>query len=194
MNSEQDFTPIIELLALKLNSGAIFSEYDLLRWLQEPEQAIFRADALRENKTLFQSHFIVMHCLYNLRQYWANSQTALLEISALHIQKCPWPQQSETDLPTKLDPLAAYYLNLNELDTSESDIEHLLTSFWQRMLQPETEQADLLVLELDVPVTAAKIRLNYRRLAMKYHPDRGGDVNRFREIQTAYQRLRQRYL
>jgi DnaJ-class molecular chaperone len=34
--------------------------------------------------------------------------------------------------------------------------------------------------------TPAEIKQAYRRLAMQHHPDRGGDQNRFQEIQQAY--------
>lgn len=34
--------------------------------------------------------------------------------------------------------------------------------------------------------TAQEIKKAFRKLAMKHHPDRGGDENKFKEIQTAY--------
>lgn len=34
-----------------------------------------------------------------------------------------------------------------------------------------------------------EIRAAYRRLAMKHHPDRGGDIEDFRRIQAAYDAL-----
>lgn len=34
--------------------------------------------------------------------------------------------------------------------------------------------------------TADEIKLAYRKLAAKHHPDRGGDTSKFQEIQTAY--------
>lgn len=37
--------------------------------------------------------------------------------------------------------------------------------------------------------TPEEIKKAYRSLAMKHHPDRGGDVNKFKEIQTAYDTL-----
>lgn len=44
---------------------------------------------------------------------------------------------------------------------------------------------------LGVPgsATAAEIKTAYRKLAMKHHPDRGGDAAEFRKITTAYESL-----
>jgi len=34
--------------------------------------------------------------------------------------------------------------------------------------------------------TADEIKKAYRSLAMKHHPDRGGDANKFKEVEEAY--------
>ena len=45
------------------------------------------------------------------------------------------------------------------------------------------------ILELSKECTAKEIKKSYRKLVFKHHPDRGGDVKIFREIQTAYEVL-----
>lgn len=194
MTVEDTLEPLQALLSLYLADGHCCSEYDVLRWLQEPQQGLFSPSALQETQSMFQAHFLLMHCLYTLRQQWANERSALLDISALHIQKHPWPAHSDNRQPDQHDPLAAYYLDLQHLQTSGDDIEQLLRSFWQRLLQPADEAADLATLELQPPTDAGEIRLQYKKLAMRHHPDRGGQPECFRDIQSAYQRLRQRYL
>lgn len=194
MTVEDTLEPLQALLSLYLADGHCCSEYDVLRWLQEPQQGLFSPSALQETQSMFQAHFLLMHCLYTLRQQWANERSALLDISALHIQKHPWPAHSDNRQPSQHDPLAAYYLDLQHLQTSDDDIEQLLRNFWQRLLQPADEAADLATLELQPPTDAGEIRLQYKKLAMRHHPDRGGQPERFRDIQSAYQRLRQRYL
>ncbi len=192
-SATDDFAPLLELLSLRLADGQACSEYDLLCWLQAPEQGIFRPDALRDSLTMFRSHFVLMHCLYRLQQQWATEQSALLDISALRICRQPWPLTAQSSTLAEHQPLAGYYLDLSQLNTPQEEVDELLRSFWQTMLQPEQEDQDIAELELSKPVTGAEIRLQYRRLAMQHHPDRGGDVNRFRNIQAAFQRLKHRY-
>lgn len=48
---------------------------------------------------------------------------------------------------------------------------------------------DLKILGLNKDATAQDIKKAYRKLAAKYHPDKGGDENKFKEISTAYERL-----
>ncbi len=192
-SATDDFAPLLELLSLRLADGQSHSEYDLLCWLQAPEQGIFRPDALRDSLTMFRSHFILMHCLYRLQQQWADEQRALLEISALSIHCSPWPENAHSTELAEHQPLAQYYLDLSQLNTAQEEVDELLRSFWQKMLLPEQEDQDIAELELSKPVTGAEIRLQYRRLAMQHHPDRGGDETRFRTIQAAFQRLKYRY-
>lgn len=45
------------------------------------------------------------------------------------------------------------------------------------------------VLGVDKDATQEEIKTAYRRKAMKYHPDRGGELETFREIQAAYELL-----
>ena len=87
--------------------------------------------------------------------------------------------------------MCAYYLNLEELNTEQSDVDALLTDFWKRMLRPVDRSQDLEALELETNAGAEQIKRQYRRLANAHHPDKGGDPERFREITAAYQRLKQ---
>lgn len=189
----EQLEPLLALLEVRLASGQAYSEYELLRWLQEPEQCIFPRQALAEPQSLFQSHFLLMHALYWLQQQWHRQHSALLEISALHIQKKPWPGLSARNDISTHDPLANYYLDLQNFATSEQEIETMLRHFWQRMLQPECQQQDLDLLEIQPPISYKIIQQQYRKLAMQHHPDRGGEQQKFCAIQAAFQRLKGQY-
>ncbi|MFP6843967.1 MAG: DNA-J related domain-containing protein [Thalassolituus sp.] len=195
-----DSEPMLDLLACCLADGSSRSEYDIIRWLQQPEQSVFRKDAMSDNLTLFQTHFMLMHWLYQLRERLINAKAGILNISALSIVLEPWPQadnaekrsgEPSANTPlTSADPLAAYYLDINNLSTDRQGVENLLSSFWLLMLEPGHRDQDLALLELSEPVSNQEVRLQYRRLAMQHHPDRGGDDASFREITAAYQRLK----
>ena len=50
-------------------------------------------------------------------------------------------------------------------------------------------QKALTILELKEPVTYQAIKTQYRRLAMRYHPDRGGSNEKLKDINTAMDTL-----
>ncbi|WP_301387145.1 DNA-J related domain-containing protein [Thalassolituus sp. UBA2590] len=190
---EDTLNLVTDLLATYLADGHRCPEYELIRWLQAPEQGIFREDALSDSMTLFQANFIVMHALYRLRNRWLEDARGYLQISALDIGLVPLKTDSGSDLPDQHDALAEYYLDLNNLDTDQASVDALLNDFWQRMVIPEHYDNDLAVLELTPPVDLSTIRQQYRRLASQHHPDKGGDAEAFRKVSSAYQRLRYRH-
>lgn len=195
MQDANDLNPLTELLRIKLGTGVVFSEFELMRWLQEPAQGIFRADALAHQLTLFRSHFLLLHALYSLRKQWLEERVAVLDIAPLHIEKRPWAMQASDSTQINLaDPLMNYYLDLNQLETPEEEVEQLLRSFWQKMRLPEQQPEDLAILELTPPINALQVKKQYKKLAMLHHPDRGGNEQKFCQIQSAYQRLRVQYL
>lgn len=179
------------LLASKLLDGICHSEYELIQWLKSPEPGIFHADALRDPLTLFRCHFLVMHCLYRLRLQWLAEQQGWLQIEPLSVQLQPWLQEtsSANQHICEADNLARYYLDLANLKTDRDTVEKLLRGIWQQVLTPDQRRHDLALLELADPADEADIRRQYRRLAMRHHPDRGGEVAHFQALLAAYQRL-----
>jgi hypothetical protein len=190
---EDTLNLVTDLLATYLADGHRCPEYELIRWLQAPEQGIFREDVLSDSMTLFRANFIVMHALYRLRLRWLTAGRGYLQISALDIGLVPLSSGGGTELPGQHDALAEYYLNLNNLDTDQASVDALLNDFWQRMVIPEHYDDDLAVLELTPPVDRSTLRQQYRRLANQHHPDKGGDAEAFRKVSSAYQRLRYRH-
>lgn len=164
------------------------SEYRLLGLLEAaaPQALVYRRsdDPLR----LFRLHFLVFHALYRLRDRCHAEGSATLEISPLRIRLGPY-SQTATGL-TDHDPLRAYYLDLKHLETTDREaVDELIGQFWVRLAADERRQSALAVLGLSDPVDFATIRRRYRRLAMRHHPDRGGDGAQFQAIRSAYATL-----
>lgn len=58
------------------------------------------------------------------------------------------------------------------------------------MLSPIEEiESALETLELPKLITKADVKKQYRFLAQKYHPDRGGDAGKMEQVNQAYQLL-----
>ncbi|GCE49530.1 DnaJ-like protein [Thermosporothrix hazakensis] len=63
-------------------------------------------------------------------------------------------------------------------------------SFWQSKANPARsfllKQQALSVLGLPLNATPQQIKRRYRQLAMRYHPDRGGDPRQMQRVIEAY--------
>lgn len=198
---DDQITELIDvLIVLLLDHPNGYSEYELITLLQQPPYEFFDKSAMNDPLKLFQTHFLLFHCLYRLRAQWLDSKQALLDISALKIVRSPLKNTglSPTDCPTLDDPLAQYYLDLSHLSNTErSDIEELLASFWQGINQPsnrfdskESLTEAMKILELKAPVEVKDLKGQYRRLAQRYHPDKGGNSEHFKKICRAYHQLK----
>lgn len=165
-------------------------EYDLIRQLSAPPWSLFDPNALRHPLSLFQTHFLLFHALYRLRNDWLSDRTGELLIDPLGIQLHPWAPG--TRALRRQDRLAAYYQNIENLfQTSESDVEAMLTHFFDRLLNPHQRAEALKTLGLPATCQSlATVRSRYRELAMRHHPDRGGCARDFQAIQSAWQYLK----
>ena len=195
MTVEDTLEPLQALLSLYLADGHCCSEYDVLRWLQEPQQGLFSPSALQETQSMFQAHFLLMHCLYTLRQQWANERSALLDISALHIQKHPLAGAQ----PTTGSPASTTHwrriiwicsICKRLMTTSNSYCVTSGNACCNRRMRPQTWPR----WNYSRPRMPGKFVYNTKNWPCAIIPDRGGQPERFRDIQSAYQRLRQRYL
>lgn len=174
-----------QLLSVLQAHPAGLSEYELMQTLESCGQSVFSSDRLRDTLSLFQTHFFLFHTLYHLREHLWQSQKARLDISPLCIQLLPIRANAETTLAAH-DPLRDYYLDINNLkDTDRSDVDALLGQFWRRFVRDDDRQAALAALDLADPVEWSAIKEQHRRLAMKHHPDRGGDEERLQAINAA---------
>lgn len=168
------------------------SEYDLLRELGRTCQASFADAPFRNDAAMFQAHFLLFNALYRLRDRLAADGKAWLEIDSLRIVLRPLaaarvgaPGGAGKSL-ARHDPLRAYYLDINQLaETDAEQVAELLGEFWMRYFALENRAAALAVLGLTDPVSSEEIMRRYRELAMRLHPDRGGDAESFQRLLSA---------
>jgi hypothetical protein len=164
------------------------SEYDLLRELEQTYQASFARAPFRNDLALFQAHFLLFNALYRLRDWLAANGQAWLEIDTLGIvlhSRAGLPS-SEPWALARRDPLRDYYLDINQLaETDAEQIAELLGGFWMRYFALENRAAALAVLGLTDPVSAEDVTRRYRELAMRLHPDRGGNAESFQRLLSA---------
>ena len=179
-----------ELLNLLQAHPQGMSEFEVLRHLQRAEHRAFDEKLFSDDLAIFRAHFLLFHALYRLQQQLIAEQRGHLEIHTLAIRLHPWRETGRNDLATP-DPMQVYYLDLANLEnTTAEDVEQLLGEFWSRYFANERRGEALAVLGLEEPATSAEIEDRYRRLAMRLHPDRGGETGDFQALQEAIGILR----
>lgn len=175
------------------------SEFELIRTLQREPYELLSERALRGSLSLFQTHFLIFHCLYRLRDEWRAEQLCDLRIEPLAIACEPLASSRGQRLPAAEDKLRAYYLDLSHFDnTSGADVEDLLSSFWSGVSQPrdmvradERSQA-MVIMDLDtMPESQRQLKRIYRQQVHQNHPDKGGETQAMHSLQWAYQVLSQ---
>jgi hypothetical protein len=97
------------LNAFQSQFTAGISEFELITALKQPPYSLFDEDALRDPLTLFQTHFVLFHSLYHLRNEWREQKVGELDIRATQI-KLDSILSFDADLQVA-DPLADYYLD-----------------------------------------------------------------------------------
>lgn len=177
------------ILAILAERPQGISEYDLMRQLAASGYTAYERAALQDPLQLFQQHFLLFHSLYRLRRILWRDEHRWLEIGPLCIVAEPARETARQALG-RPDPLAEYYLNLDELTRkTRADVDELLTQFWRRYCGREQHEAALAVLGLDASADRHAIKQRYRRLAMQHHPDRGGDSQTLQRIHAALRTL-----
>jgi len=178
---------------LKTRGAHAFSEYTLIRDLQATEQ-FNNLSSDNSSLLLFQKHFLCMHVLYRLQDFY-RQRNMHLNINPLAIYLTAEHSASETSAPTLHEnELRSYYLDLSILEqaTSES-VSELQQHFFKRYEAWLASDQAYKVLDIANTSSWQQIQEQYRRLAHKNHPDRGGDGDQFNRIKEAYDQLKLRH-
>lgn len=193
LDNSLDLPDQVLLLLREMPDGC--SEFQLIQLLKKRHSTHIPNLSLADKLVLFRTHFLLFNALYLLRDRLWQSETAHLAIDPLSVQLLPYA--SGVAALSEADPLRSYYLDLSHLrDTSEHDVEKLLTSFWKRMQGGDEKRAALELFELDddtQPLNLAIIKQRYRQLVSQHHPDRGGSTSRLQSINLAMEILARYY-
>lgn len=171
------------------------SEHALLTRLQQRQYIHIDADGFHDLVKLFRMHFLLFHRLYQLRDELHARKQGTLAIHTLCIRLLPY-QTGSSGVEIE-DPLRAYYLDLDQLrSTTEIELESMLSRFWSALKTPISSadrQWALSLLELDEQASDQQIKQSWRRLAMRHHPDRGGDEELLKQLNQAVSLLLPRH-
>lgn len=176
------------LKLLQQHEGGL-SEHQIHRHLES--ELTLLVESTEPNLRLFQRHFWVKNGLYQLQQEQLQ-QGRYLEISALQIRLLPLTSSGRHHLaePDRIT-MRDYYLDWQQLQlTSSSDVERLLSQFWQRFRSHGQQGGAYQALGLAADASWDAIQQRYRQLAAQHHPDRGGEQQRFVAIRQAYEALK----
>ncbi|MGV2988630.1 DNA-J related domain-containing protein [Vibrio sp. E150_011] len=145
-------------------------------------------------KDLFKRNFLLMNALYQLQGLLIPDKW--LNLEAMAIELLPF-SPSIHNLSVD-DPLREYYLDWSHYDADSSEVKRLLNAFWDRYQEQVgshevtmSQKAAFEFFELDCLATPKEIRQAWRRLALKWHPDReGGDAEQFTLACEAWSQLK----
>jgi len=175
-----------------LNANPSCTEHEIIKHLQQNEIEPFGQFNLRVNTDLFSAHFLTKHCLYSLQNSLLQAQRFCLSINSVAVNLTPY--NSGLAATMHYDSVKSYYLDISHyFETSESAIDELLGSFWQRFLAQDDKKHALDTLGLSMSADYASVKKAYRTLAQKLHPDKGGDEQAFVKINAAKSLLDQLY-
>lgn len=174
------------------------SEFEIITLLKQPPYSLFDENALADHLTLFQTHFVLFHSLYHLRNEWRKQKIGELDIGPAQIKLHPI-LFFDAGLQTS-DPLGDYYLDWKNLSAAdEAGVNDLLNSFWQKMggvevnhqVSQHTLNEAILSLQIDSieGLSLPQLKHQYRKLQHINHPDKGGSVEGSQRILQAYTTL-----
>ncbi|AWB67919.1 hypothetical protein C2869_16470 [Saccharobesus litoralis] len=190
------------LTAILFQQYGEYQELNLIKQLQQAPYFMFTDLEFNDSLQLFQVHFAIYNTLYRLADIWYADKRCqlLIELNRIHIQpfaRQPVANEQKNAGPlAQQDPLRSYYLDWqNFCQTNRQDVEAMLTTFWQKfsayLIEPTELHAAYQTLNCSNGCDVVVAREQYKRLSLKYHPDKGGDNQKFQQINWAWGLIKQ---
>ncbi|OLQ91019.1 molecular chaperone DnaJ [Vibrio panuliri] len=153
----------------------------------------------KPEKDLFKRNFLIMNALYQLQETLYPDhyvQVEAMDIALLSNRGVVHRLSLDNQ-----DPLRDYYTQWQHYEAEQGEIRRLLDEFWTRYRDfvgstqakfgDVTRDKALRVFELSEGASELEIRKRWRKLALKWHPDRqNGDSEKFRLVCEAWNVLR----
>ncbi|CAH6971040.1 DnaJ-class molecular chaperone [Vibrio chagasii] len=147
-------------------------------------------------KELFKKNFLIMNALYQLQETLYPDNW--LQVQAMEIELMCGRYQCSTHAIDHQDPLREYYIDWLNYEAEEGEVKRLLNEFWTRYKKfvggSETDMdrnRALSLFELPLDASQEEIRKQWRRLALRWHPDRDeGNTAQFQTLCEAWHVLR----
>jgi hypothetical protein len=173
------------------------TEFALFAALAERGFAAFERRVFADTLRMFQSHFVLFHVLYAMRDRMVLRREGHLRIEATSIQLTPWDSAAASNDASarseglaEHDPMRDYYLDLDNLrTTTDESLRSMLGAFWERFHASDRAAEALEVFGLEPGASWDAIKARHRALVFEHHPDRGGDAARLAEINAAMRLL-----
>lgn len=174
---------VIERKTLK--EFEIIQAWQIQQWLPK--------NCLRSELLLFRTHFYIFHQLYSLKRKLLTQGQGDLDVYTLGTVYAEQPieskktpdkkQRNSTRQLSQLDGLLHYYLDWKPLfETDAKEIERLMKFAQAGISQPYRLKTAFKRFEITPPTSEKAIKQAYRKLAMKYHPDKGGNIHDIQSI------------
>ncbi|MDK9738042.1 J domain-containing protein [Vibrio sp. D404a] len=151
----------------------------------------------KPEKDLFKKNFLIMNALYQLQE--TLFPESWLQVQAMDIELMHGRYYANGHSIDPEDPLRDYYIHWENYEAEEGEVKRLLNEFWSRyrkfvggehMGDMDRDKA-LSLFELPLDATSTEIRKRWRKLALRWHPDREeGNSDKFRILCEAWNVLR----
>ena len=175
-----------ELISL----GKTLKEYEIIRaWKQ---LGWLPSNCLDSSLQLFRTHFFIFHQLFHFQKSLLTQQTGRLSIHTLEIKyeaieanenAFDIQETGPTQALSQLDSLLHYYLDWRPMfETQADEIQRLMEFAAAGISKPHRLEEALRRFQLSLPLSAHNIKREYRKLAKRHHPDKGGSVGEIQLI------------
>lgn len=173
-----------------ISSRNTLKEYEIIgKWKQ---LGWLPSNCLGSSLQLFRTHFFIFHQLFHFHKRLLAQRAGRLNIHTLEIKYEEADQNvSNKEIKEgfriqelcKLDSLLHYYLDWRPLfETKSDEIQRLMEFAAAGISKPHRLQEALHRFELTPPLSAQKIKHQYRKLAKRHHPDKGGSLSEIQMI------------